>query len=420
MWQRINIYLIAALAFASLSSCLAQDSKLRGPIVDAGRSPYIIAYTLPLDGEDASAIRMTAEKFQKDLSPEASSLCKQLKVEKEITQNDIENYNILLFTIFRHSSLLQRLKGKLPISIGDDSVTLGKRKYEGNVGIVFITPNPLNPAKYLLVFGATNRETLLHITDFGEYYDDPVDYFIFTIEKGETQPLKREAGIFDKEGGQWRVYPNDVPLDKVRWDWNSQRDWKGALRKILWNVVRCFPQDALIIYGTQSDDEKENEAAREMALRMQRFVKDELTFLKVKADKDVSKEELKSKNLVLFGTPKSNWILKQIADKLPIKFRGKFIIAKAPYAGEWVGLIMGLPNIFNPQKYMLIYTGVTYKGIFYNVWPDPKYDYVIFKNSPTGPHGAEADIILEVGIFDKSDPLNWKLKEEGVPLSSSQ
>ncbi|MGB9607157.1 MAG: hypothetical protein ACPL7E_01330 [bacterium] len=302
------------------------------------------------------------------------------------------------------------MKDKIPLEIGDEMVAVGKRKYSGNVGLAAIMPNPLNPSKYLAVFGASNGETLLHITDFGEYYDDPIDYFIYTLEKGEPHPLKVDAGIFNKEGSIWAFYPDTIPLDKVNWDWNSQRNWKGTLRKVLWNVVRCFPQDALIVYGSQSPDKKENEATKTMALKMQSDLKEELTYIKVKADREVREEELKSKNLVLFGTPRSNKILNQIKEKLPIKFRDKFIIAKAPYTGEWTGLIMGLLNPFNPRKFMLVYSGVTYKGIFYNIWVQPQYDYVIFQNSPTGPHGEEADIIMEVGTFDKSDPLNWKLR----------
>ncbi|MBC7328388.1 hypothetical protein H5T87_09805 [bacterium] len=265
-------------------------------------------------------------------------------------------------------------------------------------------------------------ETLLHITDFGEYYDDPIDYLIYTREKQGAPFLKVEAGIFNKEKSQWSVYPGSVPLDKVRWDWNSKRYYKGALRNILWNVIRCFPQDALVIYGTHSRDTEENEQTKKQALKMQEsFVKEmqQVTKIEVKPDKAVSEEELKNKNLVLFGTPQCNAILNRIRDKLPIKFKKNFVVAKAPHTGEWTGVIMGCPNPFNPEKFMLVYSGVTYKGIFYNVWVDTQYDYVIFKNSPTGPHGEAADVILEVGTFDKTDPKDWKIKTGGTPANST-
>lgn len=390
-------------------------TKLTGPVVEAVRSPFIIVYSKPSDKDSASAIENVVETFRKELSPEASASGKLCKTEDELTPSDIENYNILLFTIFRYSSLLKQMRDKIPIKIEDEKISIGRREFKGDVGLIFICPNPLNSRKYLVVWGATNAESFLHITDFGEYYDDPIDYLVFTRENEDSPFLKVEAGIFDKEKPQWTVYPGSIPLDKVNWAWNSLRHYKGALRNILWNVIRCFPQDALVIYGTRSADAEENEKTKAEALKMQTaFVKAnyQVTKIEVKPDNAVSEEELRNKNLVLFGTPQCNAILDKIKDKLPIKFKKNFIIAKAPYTGEWTGLIMGCPNPFNPEKYMLVYSGVTYKGIFYNVWVDTQYDYVIFKNSPTGPHGESADIILEVGTFDKSDPKNWKIKKE--------
>lgn len=387
--------------------------KLDGPLVEAVRSPFILAYSDLSNGKDASAIKDVVETFRKELSPEASSAGKICKPEDELTPEDIRDYNILLFTIFPNSSLLKKVKNKIPLELEEDRIVIGKREYRGNVGVIFLCPNPLNSNKYLLVFGATNGETLRHITDFGEYYDDPIDYLVFTKGKNDSLPLKVEAGVFNKEEPQWTVYPGSIPLNKVKWEWNCQRYYKGALRNVLWNVIRCFPQDALVIYGTQSQDEEENTYTKKQALKMQNaFVEemDQLTRIEVKADKEVTERELKEKNLVLFGTPRCNRILERIKDKLPIKFTKNFIIAKMPHTGEWTGLIMGCPNPFNPEKFILVYSGVTYKGIFYNLWVDPDYDYVLFKNFPAGPHGEAADIILEIGTFDKSDPQRWKLK----------
>ncbi|MBC7328387.1 hypothetical protein H5T87_09800 [bacterium] len=153
---KTSLMLVSLIFFIFTITMGEESGNLRGPLVDAATSPFIILYSKPDDKSSASAIESVVETFRKELSPEASQFSKLCKVEAELDQSDIENYNILLITIFRYSSLIKRVKDKIPLKIEDDIVSIGRREYKGDVGLIFICPNPLNPAKYLLVFGATN------------------------------------------------------------------------------------------------------------------------------------------------------------------------------------------------------------------------------------------------------------------------
>ncbi|MGC9004857.1 MAG: hypothetical protein ACP5KZ_09175 [bacterium] len=404
-----KILFLALLIFRTVLKA-DEHIALKGPFADAFHGPFVVIYSSPPGKAEASVAREMAEKFSKLISPEASGLKAGVKKEELLTQSDISNHNICLFALFRDSSFLKRIKGSLPIIIEDDKLQVIKRIYKGDVGLILACPNPLNPSKYLAIFGATSAEALSHVLDFLEYYDDPIDYMIYVVES--KLPTVVEAGIFDKKNEEkWKPYPCSVPLEEVRWDYNPSRNFKGLVTQVQLNVIWTFPQDALIIYGTQSTDEVENRQTYYQALKKYESLStwhstdpsDKRSYnrkIEMKSDKEVKEEELKEKNLILFGTPQSNAVLNKIKDKLPVKFKGKFLIARMPHTGEWVGIVMACPSPFNPKKFLLLYSGVTYKGIFWNAWASDLDDYVIYRNSPTGPHGSSSDIVLEKGTLD--------------------
>jgi hypothetical protein len=99
-----------------------------------------------------------------------------------------------------------------------------------------------------------------------------------------------------------------------------------------------------------------------------------------KDDSAVSEEDIKSNNLVLWGDPASNAVLKKIIEKLPLKwtkdaleFRG-YKLDAANYAP-----ILIFPNPLNPAKYVVLNSGHTFreKAALNNSDQTP--------SSPTGP-----------------------------------
>ncbi len=86
----------------------------------------------------------------------------------------------------------------------------------------------------------------------------------------------------------------------------------------------------------------------------------------MKADSDVTDADIAGGNLVLWGDPSSNAVLKKIADKLPIKWTadGVTVGDKTYAAGETVPVLV-YPNPLNPKKYVVLNSGFTFREYDY-------------------------------------------------------
>ena len=128
-----------------------------------------------------------------------------------------------------------------------------------------------------------------------------------------------------------------------------------------------------------------------------------------KLDGQVTDEDIATKNLILWGDPSSNSVIKKIADKLPIKWSEKGVVVggKTYDAGKYVPVLI-YPNPLNPKKYVVINSGFTFREYDYlnNARQISKLpDWAIVDAStpmtPRYPGKIEA-----AGFFDEQ----WKLK----------
>jgi hypothetical protein len=130
--------------------------------------------------------------------------------------------------------------------------------------------------------------------------------------------------------------------------------------------------------------------------------------LKLFDDTAVDAKMIANANLILWGDPSSNKVIAQIADKLPIKWDAKGVVAgKASLdAGHHVPALI-YPNPLNPKKYVVLNSGFTFR----------EYDYLNnARQIPRLPDWAILDInqprtsqrpagIAEAGFFDE----RWQL-----------
>jgi hypothetical protein len=119
----------------------------------------------------------------------------------------------------------------------------------------------------------------------------------------------------------------------------------------------------------------------------------------IKDDKDVTAEDIKNNNLILWGDPKSNAILAKIADKLPLKEFGDSTVTLCVY-----------PNPLNPAKYVVLNSGFTYREYDYlnNARQVPKLpDYAVIDVS-TPANSRFAGKVVRAGFFDEQ----WKLQKD--------
>jgi pimeloyl-ACP methyl ester carboxylesterase len=102
---------------------------------------------------------------------------------------------------------------------------------------------------------------------------------------------------------------------------------------------------------------------------------------RVKNDTDVTDADLASGNIILFGDPSSNAVLKRLADKLPIHWNAQSItLGQRTFPADHHVPILIYPNPLYPQHYVVLNSGFTYREYDYlnNARQSPKLpDYAI-------------------------------------------
>ncbi len=87
---------------------------------------------------------------------------------------------------------------------------------------------------------------------------------------------------------------------------------------------------------------------------------------RVKADDEITEDDIASANLVLWGDPSSNKLLGRIADKLPIAWKADGITAgEQRFNADHHALVMIYPNPLNPRRYVVLNSGFTYRDYAY-------------------------------------------------------
>ena len=131
-----------------------------------------------------------------------------------------------------------------------------------------------------------------------------------------------------------------------------------------------------------------------------------------KKDSEVIDEDIKSRNLVLFGRPDTNSFLKRIAPKLPIQIGSDYFqVDGQKFTGPDIGLAMIYPNPLNPDRYVVVFSGYPWGEMRgsnhkYDLLPD----FIIYNNQFDP--AVKTNHSLCAGFFDTqwklSDELTWK------------
>lgn len=130
---------------------------------------------------------------------------------------------------------------------------------------------------------------------------------------------------------------------------------------------------------------------------------------RVKDDKDITDADISSANLVLWGDTSSNAVLARIADKLPIKWTEKdVVVGEQHFTADRHAPILIHPNPLNPERYVVLNSGFTYRDADYSNHPRqfaklPDWAIVDLETPPDGRHPGK---IVTADFFDE----RWMLK----------
>ena len=87
---------------------------------------------------------------------------------------------------------------------------------------------------------------------------------------------------------------------------------------------------------------------------------------RVKDDAAITDDDIATANLVLWGDPESNAVLKRIADKLPIRWdAGSITAGDRTFPSADHALAMIHPNPLNPDRYVVLNSGFTFRDYAY-------------------------------------------------------
>ncbi|MFV0445293.1 MAG: prolyl oligopeptidase family serine peptidase [Planctomycetaceae bacterium] len=202
------------------------------------------------------------------------------------------------------------------------------------------------------------------------------------------------AGRFVKDGSRWRLY--------------EPRDDEGLHKR---PGLQGPIDDALMdsfLFVTPSGEARHPQVQAwvksELDRAIQHWRQQMRGDVRIKADEDVTEEDIARHNLILWGDPQSNSLMANVLPKLPLKWTAEAVTIgqqSFPAAGHAPALVY--PNPLNPNKYVVLNSSLTYREYDYlnNARQTPKLpDWAIFDlNTPPGPRWAGK--VVAADFFDE-------------------
>ncbi len=125
---------------------------LCGPCEDVFNSPFIVVQGTAGDLNANEEIARNTATWLEEWEAFADGQAR-VCTDRELSDADIQRFNLVLLGTPKTNSVLARLADELPITIGDHRYTILDKTYEGpRLGLAMCYPNPLNPDRYLLIY----------------------------------------------------------------------------------------------------------------------------------------------------------------------------------------------------------------------------------------------------------------------------
>jgi len=185
-------------SFGVTGSGLVKKAGLEGPINDAFRDRYLLVYGT--HGTDTELLTTAREAAEKAADPgEWGDIEIPVKPDAEVTDDDIQIYNLVLFGNPQTNRLISLVNDELPVRFEGSWVRSGRRLLTGDdMGLMVVYPNPMNRNRYVVVLGGSSPETLrMAASNHGL----APDYVVFDSESDfSNERTLRDWGYF---GNDW-------------------------------------------------------------------------------------------------------------------------------------------------------------------------------------------------------------------------
>jgi hypothetical protein len=130
-----------------------------------------------------------------------------------------------------------------------------------------------------------------------------------------------------------------------------------------------------------------------------------------KRDTEATPEDIRNKNLYLFGDPGSNSVLKRLLPKLPLQWtKDRITIAGQSFSTKDHLPMLIFPNPENPERYIVINTGFTFSRQDWNGSNARQYphlpDYAVIRFDPHAFSDDRSKDTVLSGFFDE----HWRIR----------
>ena len=135
---------------------------------------------------------------------------------------------------------------------------------------------------------------------------------------------------------------------------------------------------------------------------------------RLKDDTAIDDADIASSNLILWGDPSSNAVLKKIVDRLPIRWSEKLLtIGTRSFSDPNDIPLLIYPNPLNLKRYIVLNSGFTFREAHYlsNAWQTPMLPDWAALDASTPPTPTTPGKILDAGFFDEA----WQFTQPGQP-----
>jgi hypothetical protein len=132
-----------------------------------------------------------------------------IKADTEVTDADIKNNNLILWGDPQSNAVLAKIADRLPIRWTEKGVVVGKDTYDAGAHVpLIIYPNPLNPAKYVVLNSGFTFREYDYLNNARQVPKLP-DYAVIDISTPANSRYPGKvvrAGFF---GEKWELLDND-------------------------------------------------------------------------------------------------------------------------------------------------------------------------------------------------------------------
>ena len=160
----------------------------------------------------------------------------------------------------------------------------------------------------------------------------------------------------------------EIRLAKIegRWQEAVEREGLRKRKNLEGPISNAFLSPFMIVYGTKSGDPLWNRILKAEAEAIWNdWEQMYRTYPRIKADTEVTGEDIGQFNLILYGGPEHNSVTGRMASKLPVEFnRGSIQFAGRRFTGKGLGVKLCYPNPLNPQRLMVLSASIEPRGIW--------------------------------------------------------